>query len=302
MKNAKFVAVVVAYNPSFETFGLLIERCVPQVEAVVVVNNGAAAPMTEWLERRNFTTVTHLPLPENEGVARAQNVGLNWAKQRGATHVFLFDHDSIPDLACLQILQTTFVALEASGKRVAAVGARHIDSRRNREDAVSPFVRLENGLLKRCLPEVSERYVAVDFLIASGSLISAAAIEAVGPMNDKLFIEYVDVEWGLRARRGGWSLYGVMDAVIEHSLGDDHVMAWGREIAVHSPLRHYYVMRNALWLCFQPWLLKRWKGILALNMITKFLVYAIFMPDPLKHLRCMCRGFWHAATGRMGRL
>ena len=33
---------------------------------------------------------------ENLGVAAAQNQGIEWAKQQGATHVLLLDQDSLP--------------------------------------------------------------------------------------------------------------------------------------------------------------------------------------------------------------
>ncbi|MCV5831057.1 hypothetical protein OFN28_30780, partial [Escherichia coli] len=50
--------------------------------------------------------------------------------------------------------------------------------------------------------------VDVDHLIASGSLIPVDVFEKIGGMDDSLFIDYVDVEWSLRARYQGLRCYG----------------------------------------------------------------------------------------------
>ena len=296
------VAVVVTYNPDLDTLGRLVDACAPQVDSIVLVDNGDGVRLVGWLAQRTFSNVVLLPLGENRGIATAQNAGIDWALAKGAEYVLVFDHDSEPAPDLVVRLCTAFADLEEAGERVAAVGPRYTDSRRKKEDKISPFIRLENGRLIRCYPATGSFYVSVDFLISSGSLISIKALDAIGKMEDQLFIESVDVEWGLRARCAGWSLFGVWDAIMEHSLGDDHVMGMGRELAVHSPLRHYYLMRNALWLCRRKWLPRRWGFILAQNALKKFIAYSLFMPRPLRHFRFMCLGLWHAAHGRMGRL
>gem|GEM_PF-6014257 len=69
-------------------------------------------------------------------------------------------------------------------------------------------------------------------------------------MDEALFIDHVDLEWGLRARRHGWHLGVAVGAVLGHSLGEDtrHVLWRSRDVHIQHPLRNYYTVRNTIWL------------------------------------------------------
>ena len=90
----------------------------------------------------------------------------------------------------------------------------------------------------------------VDFVISSGYLISLDAIDTLGLMNEELFIDYVDVECALRAKQKGlrcivlWCLRSA-DAPLSR---EPPAVLMGRQFTFHSPLRHHYLFRNAIWL------------------------------------------------------
>ena len=84
-------------------------------------------------------------------------------------------------------------------------------------------------------------------MISSGSLFSRALIEAVGLHDEPLFIDYVDHEICLRARKRGFRNLKVFDAILDHRFGDsDPVRVLGRPVylANYSPMRHFYAARN----------------------------------------------------------
>ena len=238
----------------------------------------------------------------NKGLSAAQNRGIEAARALGASHVLIFDHDSDPPHDLVENLVNGWKEAEAQGLPVAAVGPRYIDTRRHMVDRRSPFVRFKGCRIARYSPERGGNLVLVDFLIASGSLISMRALDGVGTMNEGLFIDYVDVEWGLRARQRGWALYGVWNVIMEHNLGEAHTKALGRELAVHSPRRHGYLVRNAVWLCLYADLRLSFKLAIFFNISKKIIVYSIFMPHPLSHFRFMCLGAWRGLCGHMGEL
>ncbi len=96
--------------------------------------------------------------------------------------------------------------------------------------------------------------VECDTLISSGCLIPLSVIDAVGTMESALFIDQVDTEWGLRAQKEGFRLYGVRDAVLTHGIGEDFVRPWfapRRTLPLHSPVRDYYVVRNTIAVFFR---------------------------------------------------
>ena len=85
------------------------------------------------------------------------------------------------------------------------------------------------------------------FAIASGSLLRAAALQSLGGMREDFFIDYVDVEFGLRLRAAGCKILIVPGAVLEHRLGDPtrHTLA-GRAFKAtnHSAARRFTIFRN----------------------------------------------------------
>jgi GT2 family glycosyltransferase len=69
-------------------------------------------------------------------------------------------------------------------------------------------------------------------------LIKRAVIETIGVQDDRLFFGMDDVEYSLRASRGGWKNLVVYDAVIYH--------ASAQSVVPRSGLQAYYIFRNAL--------------------------------------------------------
>jgi rhamnosyltransferase len=88
---------------------------------------------------------------------------------------------------------------------------------------------------------------------------------------------------------------------MEHRLGDDRVVVLGRPFSIHSPLRHYYAIRNGVWLCLHSRLLWQWKCGIAFSITRRFAAYSLFMPQPLTHFRFMCQGVWHGLCRRLGK-
>ena len=140
------------------------------------------------------------------------------------------------------------------------------------------------------------------FLVASGCLLSLDALDLVGPMNESLFIDHVDLEWGLRARRAGLGLFVVTRARMSHSLGDRMVTIPGRRqpVHVHSATRNYYLVRNTTWLLRSALLPMRWR----LGYVWWMLKYVGFNvlvnPPRAQRLNAALQGVRDGALGRMG--
>lgn len=288
--------VIVTYNPDLQALLRLIEAVRPQLDALVIVDNGKGQGLAPIATEHAGELI---PLGDNFGIARAQNRGIDRAMALGATHVLLLDQDSIPAPDMVARLLAAERTLTARGLKVAAVGPSYLD---DRQGEAAPFVYLDGFSLKRRGDGGADGIVEADFLIASGCLIARDSLDAIGPMIEEIFIDYVDIEWGLRARERGYHSYGVYGALMHHALGDSWVDFRGRRIPVHSPLRHYYHLRNAIWLARRPWISWRWRLVLAWRVVRQFLFFSFLVPDGAKHARMMARGIWHGLTGRMGKL
>lgn len=298
---AAVVAVVVTYHPTPRLTVPLLEALAPQVAHVVVVDNGSPETVLDELrpvvERLGGTLVT---LGENRGIAAAQNAGIDVARERGATHVLLSDQDSLPAPDMVERLLSGMRAAAGRGRSVAAVGPVTMDERN--EGAPLVFSDHRWGPRRAHVPDADGALVEASFLIASGCLVEAGALEAVGPMNADWFIDHIDLEWGLRARRAGYALYGVVGARLAHSLGDRTQRVPGRRRAVHihSPRRNYYMARNTVLLVRSDLMPTAWRvGYVA--WILKYAAFHLVAVRPRgARLRALAAGFRDGLRGRTG--
>lgn len=296
------IAVVVTYNPTMDELRSLLGSLSPQVDDVVIVDNGSANHKDVEEEAREFG-VHWLPLGMNRGIAAAQNQGIIWARNEGATYVLLSDQDSTlaPNMVeelldCfeepplpgqpmrLSLLQPddreamAYFPSSAVDGPVAAVGPVPLDGRGGDVGNALVYSFTKWGAIRTRVPQRGEA-LAVPFVLASGCLISMSALDDVGPMNEALFIDHVDLAWCLRAVEKGYRILVSGNARIYHSLGDEVAQVPGRKkpVHVHSPIRNYYMMRNTLLLQSASFLPKRWKQRY-LWWMTKYMGYYLLTP------------------------
>jgi len=295
-------AVVVTFHPDLAVLECALEALAPQVSRVVVVDNGSTAAGVAAIDRLpGAGRRTVLALGDNFGVAAAHNRGIDWARRQGFGYVLLLDQDSEPAPGMVQSLLEAHV--EASRRRrVSAVGPRYVDRERGFS---SYFVRFGLLTFRRIFCDGSERLIETDFLISSGALISIDALDAIGGMDEALFIDHVDTEWFLRARSLGFASFGVCAAEMRHSLGNDTIrlpLLGNRNIPVHSPLRHYYVFRNSVLLMKRPYPPAAWRANNLFRLSASFLVFMLFAPRRLARLAMIAKGIGHGLRNRSGRL
>lgn len=293
MSEARRVAaVIVTYHPSAATLRELLQAVRPQVEGVVMVDNtpapGAVLPSAMPLEASESV----IRNGRNAGLATAQNQGIRWAAEGGFTHVFMLDQDSVPDPGCVERLHEAARSLAQKGLSVGAVGPRVLDRRTGRAYTFKRFTYAgtRHG---RCAGEAD--VIPADFIIASGSLTPVAAFEAIGPMDDGLFIDRIDIDWCLRAAAMGRPVFGVCSARLQHEPGEHSRRIWiGRwtEAAVHSPERTYYMIRNSLVLYRKAYAPLRWIINDAIWLFGVVLVSCAIAPGRVRRLGLVVKGVW----------
>jgi rhamnosyltransferase len=300
-KNSADVwAVVVTFMPDFNALRQLLDSLMPQVSGVIVVDNGSSASVLAWLEAyHSALPLVVIPLHDNMGIAAAQNRGIEYARSQLADYIILFDHDSDPASDMVAKLLAVAQEKAADGVDVAAVGPRYLDKR---QENPPPFIEVRGLLVKRKSCTCDDSVVDVSYLIASGSLIPLRTLNAVGVMREELFIDYVDIEWGMRARSMGFHSFGVCAALMSHDLGDEPFLFFGRKYPSHSASRHYYHFRNAVWMYRQSWLPLNWKFADGWRLMLKYGFYCLFAKPRHVHCWMMTRGIWDALRGRMGKL
>jgi rhamnosyltransferase len=280
----------VFFNPDRECIGNA-NRLAGMLRCVVV-DNSDSGTRPDGLA----PNIAYLPQGKNTGVAAALNRGVEFLRAEGFAAAMLFDQDSCPSEELVNGLASALFDLTGAGEAVAAVGPAYWDDRFN---GVTPFVRFSDWGMERVEPS-GQQMVDVDFLITSGTCINISCWTVVGPMEEALFIDYVDLEWCVRAKRHNLRLVGVPWLRLAHSLGGEPIRFFGRCYPSHSPFRHYFMFRNAILLIRRsemPW---SWRLTELLRLPVRFVIYATLMTPRLAHAKASMRGIIHGITGRAG--
>ncbi len=270
-------ALLVTYNPNMLELETLLKRLLPQVDLAVLVDNGSEnvaslAQLKETYSTSQDAPITLILNEGNLGIAAAQNQGIEFLLAQGCDLVVLSDQDSVPEPDMVQKLYGCLVmaaaqAYSGKGAPVAAVGPVPVDARGDTasgEDVVDVSSALVYSFTKwgpkrRTIPS-RQQSKDVPFVLASGSLIPAKVLRHVGPMNESLFIDHVDLAWCMRAVSMGYRILVCGDAFLEHSLGEERAtLPGGRKVHVQSPARNYYMVRNTLFLTRAPFMPWRWR-------------------------------------------
>jgi rhamnosyltransferase len=291
-------AIIVTHDPDLQLLDSLVQCLLPQVGAALVVDNGSTPELASWHAARKYDGLQLHSLHDNLGIAAAQNVGLELARKQGARFALLSDQDSQPAPDMVWQLKATALRLLEQGIKVGAVGPSYRDPRHG---ASAPFIHVKGLKVERRRCSDATAVIEADYLVASGCLVSLAAVAVVGAMKEELFIDYVDIEWGLRARKHDYLCYGTCAAVLTHRLGDAHAAFMGRRFTLHSPLRHYYYFRNAVWLYRQGYVPWHWKLADGLRLAQKYFLYCLIAKPRRVHWRMMTAGIWDGLRSRLGR-
>jgi len=307
----RIVAVIVTHFPDAESQTRLLHRLATQVNEIVIVSNSAVieqSASTEHAKPQDHSTSEHtsagddysssqaeLPHPaiqthylnngNHHGLAGGLNLGITYALDILKTdYLYLSDQDSLPAPELVQRLlehykQLSSVAFEPIG----AIGPSH------------QYINTRFDGFPRHKP------VKVSDIISSGSLISCNVINAVGIMDEKLFIDYVDTEWCYRATSLGYSHWVVPGEQLEHTLGNASVRVLNTTKPIHHNAdRHYYIVRNSMYLWRQPHMPLRWKLIDMAKFARRIIAYPLLSTDKPKHLRAVLQGIRDGFKMRMG--
>ena len=286
-------AIIVTYNPDYATFLCGLSKIAKQVDFIVIVDNASRDFLSWQLESFCKTLgieICIITSQKNVGLGAGFNMGISKVRSLDFHYVILFDQDSIPQEGMIKLLGQAYKELSETSICVAAVGPRFL----NQESGeLSNFIHFGKFSMQQVKCISQNGIVQADFLISSGSYISINALDAVGYMDEALFIDYVDTEWCLRARSKGWLVYGVCNAIMEHSLGERRRRFWlfrWYNIAQHSSFRYYYIFRNSLILSRRSYILPNWARCMLIHNIKLAIYLVIASPNRFENLKMLLRG------------
>ena len=196
----------------------------PELTIEVIVVDNASGDATVAAVGRNFPWVELIANTQNRGFAAATNQGLLRARGR---HALLLNPDTEPRPAALYRL----VRFLDEHQSIGAVGPMLLNSDGSFQHACFTFPslamsfldffpinhRLTNSRLNGRYPLSSYSMpFPIDHPLGACLMVRREVIADVGLLDEQFFIYCEEIDWCIRIKRAGWSIYCVPEAEVVH--------------------------------------------------------------------------------------
>jgi rhamnosyltransferase len=265
--------VVVLYNPTEEQILHIYKN--PQQSNnynfhLIVIDNSSTINITK--PQKNLYYISN---GKNRGIAYAQNIGIRKAKELKCDYVIFFDQDSEFSDDFIKKMLYEYKQIKRCNDFIATLGPVIIDK--------NTKIEYKNKI------GTNQSYSKVDTIISSGSMIEVSNFDAIGGMEEKLFIDLVDHEWCWRAKSLGYVCYQTSSISMEHKVGSCSKALFGFPIIISSPTRYYYKYRNFLWMLKRSYVPIKWKVKELIRKVVEFICVPI-MAKNITIYRYLCKG------------
>jgi rhamnopyranosyl-N-acetylglucosaminyl-diphospho-decaprenol beta-1,3/1,4-galactofuranosyltransferase len=239
--DSESVAVVVVTYNRADLVGRTLDGLAAQThdpDAVIVVDNASTDHTRAVLEAHQGLRLQRIHLDSNTGGAGGFRAGVEAAYDQGFDRIWLMDDDVVPAPDCLALLMAQDEACLMSVREDTR--GHLVEKAATDFDLSRPWsIRPKRASVETAYGERSAmpQRVELDNVAFEGFLVRREVVEAVGYPDDTFFIFYDDVDFALRARRAGYRIWAVRDAVLVRQLDFDQQHAL-------DTWKGYYMYRN----------------------------------------------------------
>jgi rhamnosyltransferase len=279
----KLSGTVVLYNPGVSVLDN-IRTYIDEIDLLIIVDNSEIQNKKLLSKLKKYgKKIQYISFGENLGIAKALNTAAKLAIEKGFSHLLTMDQDSFFDKKNISILKKT--ALENSNKSFSVIAP--VFTLKNE----SSDIRINHSAI----------FTEVKSVITSGCILNLEAFNSSGGFCEKLFIDQVDHEFCLRARKHGYKTYIIRYCFLNHKLGDSEsikILFFKTRVTNHNYIRRYYMTRNRLYLAAHYW--SEIPETIR-KMITDNLKIIFFEKEKFKKIRSVIWGFLDFLFGHYGK-
>jgi len=255
--KASVVAVVINWKDATRTIKCVSELRIADADmAIVVVDNESSGEFARQIANTDLgSSITLIPVPLNKGFAGGMNEAFLHIKNWDYQFVLAINNDAAVDKSALAGLLDCMTRDSTLG----IVAPRVVNSDGSLQSAGATVIPWRAGIKHSVTPE------SIDYLTWACVLLRRSMLDEVGMLDERFFMYWEDVDYGIRARAAGWKL------AIDSTSSATHELSASRSKAGNA-LTTYYVwglgVMAAKW--GGPW----WGGavIRALGILAKRIV------------------------------
>ncbi|MBW4474001.1 MAG: glycosyltransferase family 2 protein [Stenomitos rutilans HA7619-LM2] len=302
---------VAAYITAYED-AIALNECLTAIRAqsylikkiVIVDNSLRSLELSDANREDDRLLIWHHP--ENIGIAGGLSLATQWAVQQGYDFLWTFDQDSAPASDCLERLLEAYGEFTTEAYAISMMAPTAIDARTGQ--IVKPSLFLGDRF-RGFLPDNPTVPYECDAPITSGALVWLQTVDRVEPPAIGLFIDGLDLDYGLRLRQAGFHNLVVPGAAMYHRFGvpfQVELLGKKKAFQLYSPLRYYYICRNHTYLELAH--SKGWYRFTCALRRAKFLLLTLLKillldsnSKSQKAIACII-GTYHGFLGKLGKI
>lgn len=271
----RIIGIVSLYNPRLE-YCKNLKTLKEMVDLLVIIDDSPQC--CKKIVKTIFDRKTlYLWNGENIGLSRSLNKGIEIAIKNKADWILFMDQDSFPQSTMIKLYQDCIIS---KGNIKIALLAPQYNYDRHRRAANN-----------------AQKEIKVTNL--SGCLVNIDVIKKVGAFDERFYIDGLDFEWCLRARRQGYKIIRVNSVVINHNPAVTRSMKLFPGIIIKygwdTYIRYYYQFRSSFLIH------SMYSDYFDFYFIAKLFKICVFFNDKSKYLKSLRKARTDFKNGYFGR-
>jgi GT2 family glycosyltransferase len=212
-KFPKIFVIVLNFNGAKTLPGCLasvFQSDYPNFETVVVDNNSQDGSFEK--ARLAYSKAHFIKNSANIGFAKGNNVGIRFALEKFADHIFVLNNDAIIENDTLSLL-----AKEAAKNPAAGILSPIITTADGEAvwfaGGLVDWLSMKNTHITKPLAAISYK---TDYVSGCAMLIKKDVFKKIGLFDERYFLYYEDADFSLRASKAGFDLLIVPSVSVRH--------------------------------------------------------------------------------------
>lgn len=225
---SKIAGVTVIYNPDNKVIKNICTY-VNLLEELFVIDNSESIDYDIINDIKKINGVQYIWMKGNQGIASALNCGIYECIEKNYDWVLTMDQDS------------------QFNNNLLAIYRNYLDDK----DTSSIAILSPQYMTPRSDAKYKKGQDELYWTMQSANLLNLKVMKKIGFYDEKYFIDCVDYEYCLRAKRNGYKIIRCNKAILIHNPGITKykkILGINIKYGYASPVRIYYQIRNALYM------------------------------------------------------
>lgn len=232
---------------SFNCITSILKYCDERNFDIILADNGSTDDSFNFLKKK-FPKLHFIDNQTNLGFAEGNNKALEYSIKKGYKYSLLLNSDTEVDEEIVEPILNHLDKNDHVGAVQPAIYWMHKREKLwNGPSYFNPYLGITYSE-NRSKPNKESKIARPDWLTGCAMMIRNDALKKSGLFTKKFFLYYEDVDLSFRVRQAGYELHYLPSVKVYHEAGVSGKQVSKDREGTLSPVIHYYLSRNKLWI------------------------------------------------------